>query len=270
MVDAIVRTLTRLYVTRKNLLEWMTAAQAKADAKPRSGGLLPPDGAAACASRSWPRARRARREAGGGLDRRAVRRLVDARACRGPLGQPAAVRIGVRASSPTTDVDGAAPHRSPHLAVLRDVRRAGGQRPAARQLPGRPDAGRRPSDLADEHRHVPAVDRDRPRLRVDRHARDGRAPGGRRWRPSATPRALPRPPLQLVRHPRPAPARARVRLVGRQRQPRRHLLDAVQRLSADDRPALPVAEPRCRGSATPSRSPARAAAAVGDDGGARH
>ena len=30
MVDAIVRTLTRLYATRKNLLEWVTAAQAKA------------------------------------------------------------------------------------------------------------------------------------------------------------------------------------------------------------------------------------------------
>jgi len=30
MVDAIVRTTTRLYVTRRNLLEWTTAAQAKA------------------------------------------------------------------------------------------------------------------------------------------------------------------------------------------------------------------------------------------------
>ena len=30
MVDAILRTLARLFVTRRNLLEWTTAAQAKA------------------------------------------------------------------------------------------------------------------------------------------------------------------------------------------------------------------------------------------------
>ena len=44
MVDAIVRTLARLIVTRRSLLEWTTAAQAKAshDLEPRR--VLPPDG----------------------------------------------------------------------------------------------------------------------------------------------------------------------------------------------------------------------------------
>ena len=44
MVDAIVRTLARLYVTRRNLLEWMTAAQAKASRDLGLARLLPPHG----------------------------------------------------------------------------------------------------------------------------------------------------------------------------------------------------------------------------------
>ena len=76
------------------------------------------------------------------------------------------------------DVERAPPDRPPHLAVLRDVRRPRGPRAAARQLPGRPAAGRRASHVADEHRHVPAGDRHRSRLRLDRHARDGRAARG--------------------------------------------------------------------------------------------
>ncbi|HEX7399692.1 MAG TPA: glucoamylase family protein, partial [Candidatus Limnocylindrales bacterium] len=48
MVDAIARTLTRLYVTRRNLLEWTTAAQAKASGaldaagfyRPMAGGVV--------------------------------------------------------------------------------------------------------------------------------------------------------------------------------------------------------------------------------------
>ena len=49
--------------------------------------------------------------------------------------------------------------------------------------------------------------------RVERHRSDARHDGA--------PAALPRPLLQLVRHARPAPARAALRLVGGQRQPRR-------------------------------------------------
>ena len=48
---------------------------------------------------------------------------------------------------------------------------AGGPRAAAGQLPGRPEAGRRASHVADQHRPLSAVDRRRARLRLDRHAR---------------------------------------------------------------------------------------------------
>ena len=44
MVDAIVRTLVRLYVTRRHLLEWQTAAQVKADRDLDLARLLPADG----------------------------------------------------------------------------------------------------------------------------------------------------------------------------------------------------------------------------------
>ena len=76
------------------------------------------------------------------------------------------------------DAGVAPPHRPSYLAVLRDLRRPRGPRPPARQLPGRAGAGRRPPDVAHEHRAVPAVDRDGPRPRLDRHDRHGRATGG--------------------------------------------------------------------------------------------
>ena len=52
MVDAIVRTLARLYVTRRHLLEWTTAAQAKASRDLDLARLLPPDGRRRRRSRS--------------------------------------------------------------------------------------------------------------------------------------------------------------------------------------------------------------------------
>ena len=58
MVDAIVRTLARLYVTRRNLLEWTTAAQAKASRDLDLARLLPPDGRRRRARRRHRRARR--------------------------------------------------------------------------------------------------------------------------------------------------------------------------------------------------------------------
>ena len=69
MLDAIVRTLVRLYVTRRNLLEWMTAAQAKASRDLDLAGVLPADGRR---RRRSPRPRRPRSsslEARRGLDR---------------------------------------------------------------------------------------------------------------------------------------------------------------------------------------------------------
>ena len=69
-------------------------------------------------------------------------------------------------------------HGAADLALLRDLRRAGGPRAAARQLPGGPAAGRRAPDLADQHRPLSALDGRGARLRLDRPARHRRAARG--------------------------------------------------------------------------------------------
>ena len=106
---------------------------------------------------------------------------------------------------------------------------AGRQHAAAGQLPGGSQPRRRPSDIADQYRASPALDRRRPRFRLDRHARGGRTSRGD-VRDHGTPEALPRPFLQLVRHGRSSSARAALHLLGRQRQPRRPPDRARQRL----------------------------------------
>ena len=86
------------------------------------------------------------------------------------------VRIGRRCA-------GAAADRTAHLAVLRDLRDGGRPHAAARQFPGGPGAGARPSDLADQSRAVSSVGGGRPRFRLDRN-RSRRSSGWRRrWRP---------------------------------------------------------------------------------------
>ncbi len=85
MVDAILRTLARLYVTRRNLLEWTTAAQAKASHDLDLAGFYR-QMAGGVAIAAVSRGPRPRREAGRGLDRRAVRRPVAALARSSPDG----------------------------------------------------------------------------------------------------------------------------------------------------------------------------------------
>ena len=91
MTDAIVRTLFRVYVTRRKLLEWVTAAQAKSgfditlgSVYRRMGGAV----AARCGS-SHPRPVRA---AGSMADCDAVRSSLGAVARGGTLDQPATAR----------------------------------------------------------------------------------------------------------------------------------------------------------------------------------
>ena len=173
-------------VTRRNLLEWMTAAQAKAQPRPRprrasyrrmAGGVV-----LAVAARRPRRRPEARRRAGrrcrssrSGSSRRSIAR---GSACRPTVAADAAVR---RARS-----QHAAAHGAPDVAVLRGVRRPEDHAPAARQLPGGPGAGRRPPHVADEHRAVPAVDRDAPATSAgSAPLDDGRAARGARSRRSA-------------------------------------------------------------------------------------
>ena len=235
MVDAIVRTLARLYVTRRNLLEWTTAAQAKASHDLDLAGFYR-QMAGGVAIAAVSRRPRPRPEAERGLDRRAVRRPVAALARRRPVGQHAARRIGRRA------------------ALGRRRRRAPPDRPP------RPGGSSRPSSVPRTMGCRPTTSRTIPRPVVAHRtsptnigmyllatvtARDFGWIGTLEMveRLEATlatigqPRAIPRAPVQLVRHARPAPARAGLRVVGRQRQPRRPPARPVQRLPPDDRPA---------------------------------
>ena len=92
-----------------------------------------------------------------------------------------------------------------------------------------PAAGRRPPHLADQHRAVPAVDGRRPRLRLDRHARDGRAARGDAGDDRAASSAS--AATSTTGTTRATCGRStRLRLVGRQRQPGRPPARARQRL----------------------------------------
>ena len=135
------------------------------------------------------------------------------------VGQPASART---AGTPALAGAGAAvpPDRAADLAVLRAFRR-----PETHDLPAdnfqevpQPEVARRTSPTniglsllstvaANDFGWIGTVDMVRAPRGGSRHDR--------------APRALPRPPLQLVRHGRPRAARAPVRLHGRQRQPRR-------------------------------------------------
>ena len=233
MADAIARTLFRLFVSRRHLLDWVTAAQATVSPRLDLARVLSADERR---RRHRHRCRdrrlvgRERRLAGGG----AVRARLDRRAGDRALDEPVAARrrppAGLGCGRPR-----AAPGRAPHLALLRDLRHGDGPHAAAGQLPGRPEAGRRAPHLAHQPRPLPALRGQRPRLRLDRDDRDRRAAGSDA-RDDGRPAALPRPLLQLVRHARPAPARPALRLVGGQRQSRRAPDRARQCLPGVDRP----------------------------------
>ncbi len=140
-----------------------------------------------------------------------------------------------------------------------------------------PTAGPGPPHLAHQHRPVPAVHRQRARLRLDR---DGRRAGaaGSDARHDGAPAALPRPLLQLVRHARPAAAGPALRLVGGQRQPRRHtwlpprmrpgsgrtLPSRRRRFAAGARDALDLAREALHAIPAPVRTAVRLVAAARD------
>ncbi len=236
------------------------------ESRPRSrpARLLPTDGRQRRAGRRRRRARRHRR-AWRGMDRRPVRGAVARGAVDRAPHQPARRDLGT-GSIVRSGRRRVAARRPSHVAVLRDVRRHQRTRAAARQLPGRPATVDRPSHVAHQHRHLPVGHRQRPRLRMDRHGRHGRTLGGHAGdRRSA--RTIPRPSLQLVRHADAAAVGARVRLDGRQRQPRGPPARRFERLSPVRRSAVGAARRhvrhrRCAGARRETR-PARRATASG-------
>ena len=237
MGDAIARTLWRLFVSRRHLLEWTPAAQASAAKRlDLQGFAVRMSGAFVLAAAAllltllfghggWPIADTVRRAVADFARCSALRQPVSARRCgREDFGGPNA--------DPASD-------RAPDLAVLRNVRDAGRQYAASGQLPGRPHLRGRPSNLADQHRIVSAFRRLRARLRLDRDGPDHRSAGSDPC-DDGSHAALSRPFLQLVRHPRSQGARAEICLLRRQRQSGRTSHRDRQRLQrvaaiADDR-----------------------------------
>ena len=166
LVDAIGRTLVRLFVTRRHLLEWETAAATEQ----RLGS-----GLAAFLRTMWSSAVRWRVALAASWSSCAPAALPAAApflsawlvvAAGGLLGEPAApAREETLTARRDTAVAAAGPQ---DLGLLRDLRRRGGPLAAARQLPGRSAKAGGPSHLADQHGPAAALDAGRPRFRLPR------------------------------------------------------------------------------------------------------
>ena len=215
LTDAIVVTLWRLAVSRRGMLNWVTAEDAERQFGLDQGafirrmgpsmvtGLASTVGSpvvkpeAFVAALGWS----AMWVAG------SVHRLPSQHPPPGQAGRPAH-RRGAR---------GTAPHRPAHLAVLRTLRHQRTQLVATGQLPGGPGRSRSPN-LSHQHRPLFAVGSLGPRVRVDRNRRatSRLEATDRHPRP---PRAIRRPFPQLVRHHLPSTSAPPIRVDGRQRQP---------------------------------------------------
>ncbi len=132
MVDAICRTLYRLAISRRNLLEWVTAAQSQLASQPGLAGIYKRMSAsvlAALSARSPDCLRKVRCPLGGA----AVRDAVDRGTCDRTTDQR--IAAGRR---PFADLrrrpSGVAPGRASHLAIFRNVRRHHRSRAATGQL----------------------------------------------------------------------------------------------------------------------------------------
>ena len=215
MSDAVIRTLVRLTVTRRRLLEWVPAAQAAFAAQPRIGSFyrrmsgavivaLAAIGVAAAAGHgAWPLA------------------AVFA------LAWSASPAVALWTSLPPK-VAGRRPVNDADAEAMRLIARQTWRffetfvTPAEnclppRQLSGDAAADRGAPHVADQYRLVFDVDRQRARSGLDWH-RDGDRPAGGDRGDHGGHGQIPRALVQLVRHPGPSTARSAIRVVGRQRQ----------------------------------------------------
>ena len=256
MGDAIVRTLYRLFVSRRHLLEWTTAAQATSRLRDSIWPASIGGWRAASSSRRWPRW-------SSGMP--AARHWpVAAPFVLAWIASPAIARwvsvapadAGSLAVS-EADARCAAADRAAHLAVLRDLRHDGRPHAAAGQFPG---GSRSRSSPTGPRRPISAC-----YLLSTVAARDfgwiGTLEAVERLEATlatmGSPEALPRPLLQLVRHARSAPARSALCLVGRQRQPGRPPDRAGQRLCRHGGAIPPMRRGTVAGAGDAWRSPAR-------------
>ena len=177
MADAIGRTLWRLGVSRRHLLEWVPAAQATIGPSSRLAGLRAPNGGRSC---HW----RGRCDRRFGVSPRllavgaSLRRALVGFACRRALCKPRS--CGRRPARGRCPADA--------QALRRTARRTWRffetfVTPTDNMLPPDnfqedPDAGRRASDLADQYRSLSSFRRLRSRFRLDRNRPGDRAAGG--------------------------------------------------------------------------------------------
>ena len=205
MLDAIGRTLVRLLVTRRRLLEWVTADRVRRTSRRTldaacCGRCCATPIAAGAIARAGRR-RRARAAAARASDPRALvpvagARLRDRAAARArPRGR--SQRAERAASARSRGGRGASSTTSSARRSLADPRQPSGGPPRARRAP----------HLADQHRPAAALDARRLRLRLPQRRRPAR-PARADVCHAAAHAALPRPLLQLVRH---AHARAAAR-----------------------------------------------------------
>ena len=190
MVDAIARTLVRVYVTRRNLLEWTTAAQAQASHDLDLAGFYRRmAGGAAIAAVYRGRWFSSLKPGAAWIAAPFVVLWLLSPAV-AQVGQPAARRdgrgaaVGRRRRRPPPD-------RPPDLAVLRAIRRARGPRAAARTtsrtIPGRssPIAPRRRTSGCTcwrPSRHATSAGSGRSRWSSDSRRRSRRSAGLERFR----------------------------------------------------------------------------------------
>ena len=211
MADAISRTLWRLGVSRRHLLEWTPAAQATiGPCLDLLGFTRRSDGhrrdCSDCRANVPPWIL-----AGGASLRRAPVSFARGRALCKLVPCCRLSPANGRSRGAIVEVD-----RAPHLAFLRDFRHAGRQHAAARQFSGRSLACGRASDLADQYRSLSSFRRLRPRFRLDRDGSGDRSIGGG-TRDDGSTATCAWSFLQLVRHARSSSARPEIRIDGRQR-----------------------------------------------------
>ena len=215
MVDAVVRTLFRLFIRRSHLLEWVTAAPSDDDSRFDQRGLpMQVTASLACAAlvalafaalgqRSWPIAVPF-------VALWVLSPLAGRWASRPP---PEAGHLSV------TPADALALRlvaRRTWSFFDRFVTAADHMLPPDNFQEG-PRARDRPPHLSDQHRTLSAFSDCGARFRLARNARRHRTTGGN-LRNNGEAGPVPRPFLQLVRHGRPACARAALCLLGRQWQ----------------------------------------------------
>ena len=251
MADAVVRTLFRLFITRRNLLQWTPAAQATIGSDPTLGayyrwmagavvtGVVALAGTWLFGDRTvYLAAPFALLWIASPAVARWVSRPIErsSGAC-GERGRPAR----------------AAADRAAHLALFRDLRHPGGQHASAGQFPGRAVAGSRPPHLADQSRPLSPLDGERARFRLDGRARHDRAARGDDGDDGEA-RAISRPFLQLVRYGKSPRPRSAICLFGRQRQSGGTSHRARQRLPGLVREAARRCNGGSPGSSMPSTS----------------